>query len=197
MNKCDFIVFYVIHCNFFTVNLTSKVCVCLCECVSVRERETEVGFWGKEQEERRGDWGSRWKGREVRTTYLPPSPSISLGSQFLSPSLRPPIPSPLLSPSPPLHPELLPPLGPAWQQLERYADTPPWPAHSRQKSPGICWGGGSLLQTRPSLGRPTLETHREFFRWMKQAKCDASMSVFVCMCVQGAQLAPSQTSSCG
>ena len=28
---------------------------CVCVCVSVRERETEVGFWGKEQEERRGD----------------------------------------------------------------------------------------------------------------------------------------------
>ena len=33
--------------------MESRVCVCVC--VSVRERETEVGFWGKEQEERRGD----------------------------------------------------------------------------------------------------------------------------------------------
>ena len=176
--------------GFWDVGMESRVCVCVCVCVwereRERERERELGLWGKEQEERRGDWGSRWKGREVRTTYLPPSPSISLESQFLTPCLRPP--SPLPSPSPlTSSPSLAAaPPAPARQQLERYEDTSLRPAHRGQKSPGMCWGGGSRLQRHPGLGGQLLETRRESFRLTKQAKCDASMSVFVCMCVQGA-----------
>ena len=41
--------------GFWDVGMESRVCVCVC--VRERERESarELGLWGKEQEERRGD----------------------------------------------------------------------------------------------------------------------------------------------
>ena len=162
--------------------MESRVCVCVCvwERERERERERELGLWGKEQEERRGDWGSKWKGREVRTTYLPPSPSISLESQFLTPCLRPP--SPLPSPSPlTSSPSLAAaPPAPARQQLERYEDTSLWPAHSGQKSPGMCWGVGLPSSKTSRPGRPTSRNSPRIFQADEAGKV---WRLHECVCV--------------